>query len=69
MWGTNKTREGSVSDSDWSGIRLRSDSELQANNPVKYVDPTGKFFIIDDLIVAVIFICHRDTKRYSCGDA
>jgi len=27
---------------------------LQANNPVKYVDPTGKFFIIDDLIGAVI---------------
>ena len=24
------------------------------NNPVKYVDPTGKFFIIDDLIGAVI---------------
>ena len=24
------------------------------NNPVKYIDPTGKFFIIDDLIGAVI---------------
>ena len=24
------------------------------NNPIKYVDPTGKFFIIDDLIGAVI---------------
>ena len=38
----------------YAGIGQRSDSELQANNPVKYVDPTGKFFIIDDLIGAII---------------
>ena len=42
MWGINWNREGSPPDSDWSGIGQRSDSELQANNPVKYTDPDGR---------------------------
>ena len=29
----------------YAGIGQRSDSELQANNPVKYVDPDGRFVI------------------------
>ena len=28
----------------YAGIGQRSDSELQANNPVKYNDPTGEWF-------------------------
>ena len=29
----------------YAGIGQRSDSELQANNPVKYVDPDGRLLI------------------------
>lgn len=46
MWGINRNREGSPSDSDWSDIRPRSDSELQANNPVKYTEPDGRRFLM-----------------------
>lgn len=56
MWGINWNREGSPPDSDWSGIGQRSDSELQANNPVKYTDPDGKVAAIDDATIAAAIV-------------
>lgn len=32
----------------YAGIGQRSDSELQANNPVKYTDPDGMFLEVND---------------------
>jgi len=36
---------------DWSGMVQRSDSEPQANNPVKYTDPDGRITKIEILEV------------------
>ncbi|MGI5174079.1 hypothetical protein H0R92_10850 [Treponema sp. OMZ 840] len=40
----------------YAGIGQRSDSELQANNPVKYIDPTGEYRVIFHLYLGVIML-------------
>ena len=40
------------------------------NNPILFTDPSGNFFIIDDIIFAVVIVRHRErgSHRRGCGD-
>jgi hypothetical protein len=48
----------------YAGIGQRSDSELQANNPVKHEDPTGMTTVVNENDGHVISVDYDDTWVY-----